>query len=445
MSLQGPGDQGGWSPVVVNEDNDEESVESVVTQSTVQSSDSEMDELMLQVTRAGIDVSKKYTHRGGRRNNSKDDNKEKPCKKPFVLRKDPWGDPLQLHDSWPTNMDTLRIVGCNVGGVSYHYDIKEWEQVLGHLYDIQADVFCLSEINLNFFHPHVREKLYEYKHKKDKHIKLHFSCSKPVNKNDEFQMGGTITGLSGRWSGRDISLNLEYPVKSHGRWTLSHMQGKQNCIVTIITVYRVCIQSGQGKNTITIQQQRDIQQDTGHLVNARERYTDDIAKLVQFLQQKSHHVILCGDANDDMNDKSHKNKWRKMLQACNMSIVSDLKFPTATLPATYERGRRCLDMVAISQGIPLSSIRAMGYLSYSDPLPSDHRAIYLDLDAESLFGTHLPDLTKSSFRHFNTKNKKQMDRYVKELKNHYETNNMLTKVTNLRQDILSEKMNKQLL
>ena len=144
----------------------------------------------------------------------------------FCLEKDQWGDQLVLNDTWPSNMDTLQILGCNLGGVSYHYDVKAWEQVLGHLYDMQADVFCLSELNLNLYHPHIREKLYEYKYNKDKHIKLHFSCSKPVNRNDQFQMDGTITGVSGRWSGQDISLKLQYPVKDYGQWTISHLKGK---------------------------------------------------------------------------------------------------------------------------------------------------------------------------------------------------------------------------
>ena len=56
----------------------------------------------------------------------------------FCLEKDQWGDQLVLNDTWPSNMDTLQILGCNLGGVSYHYDVKAWEQVLGHLYDMQA-------------------------------------------------------------------------------------------------------------------------------------------------------------------------------------------------------------------------------------------------------------------------------------------------------------------
>ena len=128
-----------------------------------------------------------------------------------------------------------------------------------------------------------------------------------------------------------------------------------------------------------------------------------------------------------------------------MYLATDVKFPTATLPATYEQGQRCLDMVALSSTLPPTCIKAVGYLSYSDPLPSNHQAIFLDLDATLLFGTHLPDVTKSTFWHFNTKNKKQMNKYLEELKRHYNNNKIMEKVASLQKDIQTQASSKQIL
>ena len=55
-----------------------------------------------------------------------------------------------------------------------------------HIYDIQADVFCYSEFNLNLQHPFVCDKLFENKYKQDKYSKLHFACSKYLNRTDLF-------------------------------------------------------------------------------------------------------------------------------------------------------------------------------------------------------------------------------------------------------------------
>lgn len=245
----------------------------------------------------------------------------------------------------------------NLSGVSYYNEVQEWKLILGYLYDLQVDVFCLSELNLNLTHPIVRDFIYKYKRSTDKHCKLQIAYSKPFKKSAEFQMGGTITGVTGRWSGRNLNLKLDLPVKEYGRWSLAHLQGKGKSIITIISIYRVCKQGGGGKNTIWLQQQRDIQSATGQLVNPRTKFTEDMATLLHFLQQRNHHVIICGDVNNDMNDKSSSNTWRSMLQSCNMSVVTDIKFPGASLPATYERGTRCLDMVAISSGIPINTFQ----------------------------------------------------------------------------------------
>ena len=226
---------------------------------------------------------------------------------------------------------------------------------------------------------------------------------------------------------------------------MCHLRGKGNSVVTIISIYRVCKQSSTGKNTITIQQQRDIQKETGDLVNARNKYTEDMAKIIHYLQSMSHHIIICGDANEDMNDRSQNNTWRNMLNNCNMRLASDIKFPGESLPITYERGKKCLDMIALSASLPISIIQGMGYLPYSDPIPSDHRAVYIDLDSKVLFGTQIPDITKSTFRHFNTRNMRQTNKYLDELRRHLRNYNMAQKVEDLRNDISTNKYPKDTL
>lgn len=88
-------------------------------------------------------------------------------------------------------------------------------------------------------------------------------------------------------------------------------------------------------------------------------------------------------------------------------------------------------------GIPINAILKVGYLPFCDPILSNHCAIYVDLDASILFGTQLPDLTRSTFHHFNTDNREQMNRYLDEVQRHYKNNDLLTKVKQLRNRILA--------
>ena len=92
-----------------------------------------------------------------------------------------------------------------------------------------------------------------YKRTMDKHSKLHYACSKPVDRSAQFQMGGTITGVLGQWAGRDTCMKLAYLLNDFGRWNILHLKGKRTSRILVITIYRVSKQSNTGKHTIWIQ------------------------------------------------------------------------------------------------------------------------------------------------------------------------------------------------
>ena len=170
---------------------------------------------------------------------------------------------------------------------------------------------------------------------------------------------------------------------------------------------------------------------TGRLVNPRDSLTQDVAELIALLHSKAHVVIICGDINEDMNERD-TNTWCMMLASNNMQVCTDVKFGTASLPNTFDKGHKCLDTIACSDTLNPTAILAVGYLPFRIPFASDHRMIFVDLDAERLFGDHIPDITRSSFRHFNTNNIKQTEFYLTELRRHFSNNKIFEKVKRLQ-------------
>lgn len=376
------------------------------------------------------------TRRGGRRKQKKSVTSQQST---FEYINEVWGDDLQLDSTWPTNMNTVRLVGSNLGGISSDTNYIDWEILLHQMKDLQVDVFCFSELNLNLHNPTVYDNLQNHKKRIDKFMSLSYTCNRPTNYSAEYQPGGVMIGVDGRRSGNIVKPKLEYPVSAYGRWSILHLQGKKNTIVSIITIYRVGGDSATGKNTIDIQQRRDYQHFTGKLINARNQYTNDISTLVTYLHSQYHHVILAGDVNEDLNDRSSNNTWRSMLETCNMQLVTDMRFGNTTLPHTYDRGTKCLDMVAISTTIDPSCITAVGYLPFGHPILSDHRPIYIDIDENKLFASTLPDLTKSTFKGFSMKNGKQTKKYLNILHRHFDNNNIYKRIRKLKQTILASK------
>ena len=75
----------------------------------------------------------RYTpqHRGGRRKKRGDNVSTYKVSPKFLTELHTWGDDFHIHDEWPMNMDTIRILGGNMKGISHYNDMIEWEMILG--------------------------------------------------------------------------------------------------------------------------------------------------------------------------------------------------------------------------------------------------------------------------------------------------------------------------
>ena len=126
--------------------------------------------------------------------------------------------------------------------------------------DYQTDIFCLNETKLDTRQSKVQYELKERVKHQDKHLYLEMSSSKqsPATSHSVFKPGGTLMGIRGNWrSGRIIHLQNDPTKDTLGRWTTMHLRGKNDTIITIMSVYQVCQGGESGDNTSYIQQQTD--------------------------------------------------------------------------------------------------------------------------------------------------------------------------------------------
>ena len=109
---------------------------------------------------------------------------------------DSWGDKLTISESWPSvyNRTTLRIFHINLNGISHFNDYIEWEVVLHHLTGLQADIFLITEPNLDLNKISVRESLRSTCSKFDKYMKIRILFSRQKVDDSPFKRGGTVTG-----------------------------------------------------------------------------------------------------------------------------------------------------------------------------------------------------------------------------------------------------------
>ena len=92
----------------------------------------------------------------------------------------------------------------------------------------------------------------------------------------------------------------------------------------------------------------------------------------------------------------------------------------------------------LSKNIRDDNILASGILSFYSVNASNHRALYIDLNAKTLFEDTTPDPTKHTYsRQFTTKNVKKSELYLNTLTNYLGGEaHLFRKVNEIKQDII---------
>ena len=339
-----------------------------------------------------------------------------------------YGDELTCSKSWPdsTINNTIRIYGQNINGISRYTEYNEWEIMMDELCKQQVDIACLTEINLDVNKSTVKYKLIEQAKKLDKNCSLTMATSKSNISESESKRGGSLIMTRGNWSGREIEKGSE----KLGRWTYTTLGGKGNKKLTIITLYRVCNQKshGDGSCTIYMQQELDLIEAKRKVTDPREAILQDLTKFITTLREKNHDIILLGDMNGNVD------LCKRIERFLDENDLYDAikKVHPGNGPSTYDRGQRCIDLIAISSSIHHNAIKKCGYLPFYQGIFSDHRGMYVDLDTNVLFNKAKPDKTREIFKRFTTSQVPKCEKYINNLLNHIQEANIEKKIDNLR-------------
>lgn len=341
-----------------------------------------------------------------------------------------WGNNLITNDKWPNvnDLQYIRVLYQNVNGISYYNKYNEWEIVLDVMDSMQADVISLNEINLDMTLPNVKYNLMSRLKKMDRNAKMSVSASASIKSETPFKMGGTLTYARGNISGRIV----EYGNEKLGRWSYIKLIGKNGRKLKVITTYRVGRNKGGADNcTIRTQQEYDLQERYGKIVDPRKQLLEDLKLMIQKEHSNGTIIILNCDMNENIqNSKTVKN----FLMAAGLKIAHTT-IHDETLPNTHDRGQHCIDIMAVSTKLPNEAIVRAGILPFYSGLPSDHRAMYLDIDINYIFTNLHTDTTRYIYKRFSTKHSLKTDRYLYQLECDIEDAKIPRKIDKLEEKI----------
>ena len=310
-----------------------------------------------------------------------------------------WGDILREKAK-----NTFRLYCQNVNGFTLDRRGGQFGELCKVLKEIQADVYCGQEHNLDVQQPHVKSILYES-------IQQHWHRSRlmagttPLDCQSTYKPGGTLILTIANATGRIAHQSSD----KWGRWVSQTFQGGGGRRVTIISVYQVVSDVVHpGQITVAAQQHTLLLQTQDKLKSPRAAFRRDLTGYLKECITQGSEIVLAGDFNEVIG--SDPDGLVKIMQEANLVDAMTSKH-ARQLPHTYTRGRNCLDYILVSANL-IATITHCGYEPFNIRHPSDHRAYFIDFDTCLLFGTGIQKLSRYEPRMLQSTNVRQVTEYI---------------------------------
>ncbi|GFH56253.1 hypothetical protein CTEN210_12729 [Chaetoceros tenuissimus] len=305
----------------------------------------------------------------------------------------------------PSKSDTFRIRLHNRNGFNTKFLLQDFESFVVSELAAESSFTGITEVNVTAsksipFHDICK--------KFDHSSRLYqsFPLGKPTKKDSAYHKGGQLCFIPSFTYGRKHSMERD----SHGRWTVVRLNGADK-VVSIITAYRVCSNSfNLAGNTIVDREVRSLlSAKHPQWDRPRDAFLTDLGEFVKNERKANRAVFLGGDLNSSIHDED----IQQFMDSCgfyNLLEGDELETGTSCTRSQEDSGLIDLAMGTIELAVALLSAGARGFYNDSN---SDHRLLELSFSKESLFKHNAMD--KSQERHFNIKNRKQRELYLKTL------------------------------
>jgi exonuclease III len=312
----------------------------------------------------------------------------------------PWGDSLMEKQN-----DHLRVYAMNVNGLSLDRRGGQFDTACEVQKEVQADIMCGQEHNLDSDKTHVRSILYETCRQHWRRSKVIFGTT-PISFHSPYKPGGTFMVSAGDVSGRIVHQEKD----KWGRWVSQTLQGRAGLKVTIISAYQVVGTTiTPGSITAASQQQTLLLQDQDITLNPRTAFRRDLSLYIRQCKEKHHDILLLGDFNEPFG--RDPDGMLKLAAEHQLIDIMSARHSSAP-PATYARGRTRLDYALATHHVAQALKRA-GYEAFNARYHTDHRAYFMDFDTEILLGTQTRPLRSSTSRILRASNVSQVTQYIK--------------------------------
>ena len=286
-----------------------------------------------------------------------------------------WGDILTPQDE----TEQITIMFANINNIGFSQNDYKYKCVQAIMAKYNVTIMGLAELGVNWKAIENDKTIWERTTGWFENQRIAVGYNTKDLRHNKSQPGGTAILSQGGVSLRLVKNGSD--SRKLGRWTWQKFRGKDNITTRIISVYVPIKSQSQGYATVYNQHLRALQ-----LENERKDpikiFWDDLWREVDRWNAAGENIIMMGDWNQDVVDKEMKEKFKSH----NLIPAITNHHSDKTIPATQNRGRKAIDEIFVSPNI---KINKSGFLEHGK-LPSDHRAIWIQIDTSIIIGTN-PD------------------------------------------------------
>jgi hypothetical protein len=319
----------------------------------------------------------------------------------------------------------IRISGFNPNGIK----ACQLESQLQHSKDLDIDIQCYSEVNVNVLRTDQRQKFHEGCKRIDKSSRSIWGTSQ-IPADSDYKPGGTAIISKGKIAGRVKKCGRD----NLGRWTYQLLDGQGEKDILIVSIYQCCKQpTNPGKTTAYHQQIVLLSEMNRTDKDPRRNFYRDLKKFMEsFLTNEESSVIpfIIGDWNEECKGSSSS---KKLCDEFGLVNIFDRLYPEHKKFKTMMRGSRPIDFALAPPEIA-DRVSNFVYEPFMYRLKGDHRAFYFDIGEKILFGNTKESPYDPAGRSFSSKDPKAVVTYLKEAHEHLTSNNVFNRMKRLMED-----------
>ena len=313
----------------------------------------------------------------------------------------PWGDTLSPKDSSIT-----RLYSINVNGITLDRRGGSFDDICRSAKEIQADIFCAQEHNLDTTQFKIRSTLFDTANHHWDRNRLVMGTT-PITVDTPYKPGGTLIVTVGSLTGRVVKQKRD----KWGRWVIQEFTGQGHRRVVLFSVYQpVQKQTTSGTITVAAQQESLLRLTQDPIKTPRKAFRRDLSEALRSYTSEQTLILIVGDFNEQLGlDPDGMTKIASDFGLIDLMAQRHSSPP----PATYARGSKRLDYALASPLIGDSLISA-GYEEFNARMSSDHRGYFFDFNTTLLFGSATQSLVTQQKRGLSTSNVHQVTEYIRE-------------------------------